>query len=647
MIRIAQQVSRAIRILRGNRDESARASHLVVNKDQFVNNELLQIDQAEREKCSQSTFSERKIMKTAFKRVALVAAAALAIGGISAVSANAANYSETLTVSAASSSVASGATASVVVTDSFLTDAAPLTNNTTAYLISSPAGNAVLPVFSVTQPQSDANLAANSIVVAANQTSNYIGTPSSVVTALSTLSITPVVAGTYVIKLLSSNANVASLTWTVTVAALAPITAPASTITPIPTAITGAKAQTGLPVGSVAITASNGIAAPGVGSATPAVLSATVSGPGLVSFNTFVGAGRAVSQVASNVGTLQVYADGNAGVGTITISSGTTVLGTVTAVFYGTPVKYTVAVIKPVVAVSTLSVADAISVSAVDANGAAVPSAGFGASLSLTSDATGSVSSTLSAPDTTSTGCSVTVVCYNLTTGATAGTANLSFADATNSLSAAPVAVRVSGAVPTTITFTTDAAAYPAGGVGTLTITLSDAAGPVPAGAYAVLGGAVTSSLALVTGTLPAGPVAPATTSSITVDKAGTTTVTFNAPLSDGTATITATPAASTITVVPASFTVSSGSSDAANAATDAANEATDAANAATDAANAAADSADAATQAAQDAGDKADAALAAVTALSQQVTTLLAKVAALASTLAKITAAIAKLPKK
>ena len=90
MTPIAEQVSRAIRILRGNRDESARASHLVVNKDQFVNNELLQIDQAEKEKCSQSTFSERKIMKTAFKRVALVAAAALAIGGVTAVSAQAA-----------------------------------------------------------------------------------------------------------------------------------------------------------------------------------------------------------------------------------------------------------------------------------------------------------------------------------------------------------------------------------------------------------------------------------------------------------------------------------------------------------------------------------------------------------------------------
>ena len=102
MITIAQQVSRAIRILRGNRDESARASHLVVEKDLLMTYERALLGQAEREKCSQSTFFERKIMstKTAFKRVALVAAAALAIGGISAVSAQAATigvYTPTLT----------------------------------------------------------------------------------------------------------------------------------------------------------------------------------------------------------------------------------------------------------------------------------------------------------------------------------------------------------------------------------------------------------------------------------------------------------------------------------------------------------------------------------------------------------------------
>ena len=115
MTTIAQQVSRAIRILRGNRDESARASHLVVKKDLLMTYERAFLGQAEREKCSQSTFSERKIMstKTAFKRVALVAAAALAIGGISAVSANAAATSTFTGASLTTTGTAATASATV------------------------------------------------------------------------------------------------------------------------------------------------------------------------------------------------------------------------------------------------------------------------------------------------------------------------------------------------------------------------------------------------------------------------------------------------------------------------------------------------------------------------------------------------------
>ena len=632
MIRIAQQVSRAIRILRGNRDESARASHLVVNKGQLAYNELLQVNQAEREKFFQSTFFERKTMKTAFKRVALVAAAALAIGGISAVSANATIYSESLAISAATSSISAGTTASTVITDTFLPDAGVGQATTaTAYLLSSPAGNSVLPTVSTTPAQVTANTAANSTVTGAAQVATNTAAAGSLTTVGTyTVSlVNPSVAGTYVVKIIPANANANSVTWTVTVSALAPITAASSTLTPTPSTLSAAKAAS-TAAGSIAFVAQNATA-----NAPAATVSATVSGPGLVSFtNSYAASGRAISQaVASNTGTIYVFADGTAGVGTITISSGTTVLGTETVTFFGTPAKIVVTDLKPTVVVSGTPT-DVYTVSEFDANGAAVPVTGFG-TLAVSSDATGSVTNTLSAPDTATAayGCSTTVVCYGVTAGATAGTANLTISDSTNTLTAAPIAVRASSGVPTTVTFTTDAASYPAGGVGTLTITLADAAGPVPAGTYTVLTGQATSSLALVTGTLPgvAGP------GNIVVGDAGTDVITFNAPLSDGSVTVGGTAASTSVTVTPATFTVSSGASDAANAATDAANEATDAANAATDAANAAADSADAATQAAQDAGDKADAALAAVTALSQQVTTLLAKVAALAATIAKI----------
>ena len=81
----------------------------------------------------------------------------------------------------------------------------------------------------------------------------------------------------------------------------------------------------------------------------------------------------------------------------------------------------------------------------------------------------------------------------------------------------------------------------------------------------------------------------------------------------------------------------------AANAASDAASEAIDAANAATDAANLAAEAADAATVAAEEARDAADAATAAVEALATEFATLTAGIKAQITTLANVVAKIAK----
>jgi len=80
---LRQQVSNAIRILRWDRDVSARASHLVVKKDPLITHESVILGQAGSGNVSGSTFSERKIMstKTSFKRIAAVAAVALTLGG--------------------------------------------------------------------------------------------------------------------------------------------------------------------------------------------------------------------------------------------------------------------------------------------------------------------------------------------------------------------------------------------------------------------------------------------------------------------------------------------------------------------------------------------------------------------------------------
>jgi hypothetical protein len=87
-----KQVSAAVRILQQKRDASARATHLMVKNDSLITYEKEFPGQAAVKKFFAATFLERKKMstKTITKRIALVAVAALTLGGFSAVSANAA-----------------------------------------------------------------------------------------------------------------------------------------------------------------------------------------------------------------------------------------------------------------------------------------------------------------------------------------------------------------------------------------------------------------------------------------------------------------------------------------------------------------------------------------------------------------------------
>jgi len=663
MIRIAQQVSRAIRILRGNRDESARASHLMVNKDRFAYNELLQVNQAEREKFFQSTFFERKIMstKTAFKRLALVAAAALAIGGVSAVSANAAGTNDYNIAATAITALQSAAGAGSAATVSQIAGAAN-------YVGLTAAANAVYTVVTggtIVGGTTTASVAAGGALNIATPTvgtitvTNYIITNgAAATTATSTITITVVasIPGTVYASstVLGASGNTAPTTaldaaFSVTAAAVLPAGVVANWT------LTEADAS-GNTLGAgyakaLAVSASIG---------TLATATAGLTAAGGYLSGTPTGVGSAAFTLSNN---------GQAGVSTVTVSVNGVTVKTYTVTFSGTAVKVVLTGINPVIAVGTAAAeltagitanTEALEVQEFDAAGNVVAVTPGNLTITPASTSIATVASTSQSNLDTlghiqgGTVLSSTVTGVSLT-GVAAGSTTFTVTDNALSLTSAPVTVRVSSATPTSVVLTTDASAYSAGGLGTLTTTVSDAAGTVPAGVYAVFAAQAASTYALTvgTGSLPGGAVAAVVAGaagsgtlaaaavpagSVQVDDAGVVTDSFNAPISDATGvSITATAAATTITVTPATFDVTSGASDAANAATDAANEATDAANAATDAANAAADSADAATQAAQDAGDKADAALAAVTALSQQVTTLLAKVAALAATIAKI----------
>ena len=599
-------------------------------------------------------------MKTAFKRVALVAAAALAIGGVSAVSAQA-GTAPTLAGSASSSTA-------TLVTGTYTAETI-VTGSADKYYTITSTGVGVVNYPSSVSGNSLSASATGEIFSAgtgAIGTANFNGTDSLVVSVYSTT------AGSQVVTLKGDSS--AAITLTITWGA-APVVSAANSLVVANNAaslggtlkITTATADT-----SIIATPTYGVVAGGAfvklldnsaspGNVTADKITATVSGPGFVKItgqafhtdaattatelqaDTFTSFGKSVTTAAAGQYALvELAGDSTTGVATVTVSDSTAgvTLGTFTVTFYGTAAKFVATNTAKIYAPTTAPAFPAtqtITVVATDASGNIVP----GATIYATS-ATTTVAAITASAVTDPTGTATFTV-----TGAAAGTSVITFANAPSSPTLTITdTITVGNSSISKVVFAFDAASYAAGAPVSFTITATDSSGnPVADGTYAAVFTAVPVESAQF------GGAALTTTPKFSN---GVATYALYAPLADATVSISATTVsgapvatAGQAVVVTGTTAVVSASSDAANAATDAANEALDAANAATDAAIAAGESADAATTAATDAGDKADAALAAVTALSQQVTTVLAKVAALASTLAKITAAIAKLPKK
>jgi len=691
MIRIAQQVSRAIRILRGNRDESARASHLVVSKERFAYNELLQVNQAETEKYSLSTFFERKTMstKTAFKRVALVAAAALAIGGFSAVSANASTSGQAAPTFPASASAVTGTYTTVTLTAG---------TNDKYYTITSSGVGTVLYPSAPTSPDTTGLIAGASEVWYAGATpgaTTFNATGNDVLT----FSVYSAVAGSQTISITgnSTAVNTTTITWgAASTLAAANSFVVANNATDVVETTVGTNAGTlkALSAAADTISATGSPTATLVGGAlvglynnasTPAAwtsdkISASVAGPGTVTISNVTptgdiktagstvalsgttSAGRSVTTGSAGAYALvKLYSDGTTGSTTVTVTDSTlgVVIGTFTATAYSNTIAKLTATVNNNVPLSIpagFTTADGegfagangtantapVSVVAADSLGNAIPNQAAEIAVSSGTTTVATVAATPSWD-------SVNSFYYPVITPVSAGTTVLTFTDVATGAVVATATVTVNTAVVASLKATTDASTYDPGTKVVYTLTAADAAGnPVADGKYtALLSTAPTSNVGL-QGALPAADVT--FTGGVANYTVYAPLATANVAVAGGVISSTAATVASALqggTLAEADFATTGSSDNAANAATDAANEATDAANAATDAANAAADSADAATQAAQDAGDKADAALAAVTALSQQVTTLLAKVAAVSAALAKISAAIAKLPKK
>jgi hypothetical protein len=336
-----------------------------------------------------------------------------------------------------------------------------------------------------------------------------------------------------------------------------------------------------------------------------------------------------VSSSALSVGGkayVSVFANGIPGPAQIriTLSDGTT-LATETVTFASTVVATLEAtVVKKYV--SSSSGTGAMTVVAKDAAGNVIN----GAVITATSGTTTAITAT-TASATTSAG--KATFDLNAASGTAAGASVITFKSGTASTTAT---ITAAGVLATVLTITPSADTANAGDKITYTMTVADANGPLADGDYVAkfVSAPVTSN----------GAAGAFATDTITVKDgvatseiflpfvAGNYTSTWTLKGTAGTATadLSAALAGSKITstVVVANPGV--------DAATDAANEATDAANAATDAALAAAEAADAATSAAQEASD-------AVAALSESVTKLIAGLQSQIKSLAAVVAKIAK----
>ena len=635
---LRNQVSKAIRILSWDRDVSARASHLV---DYYV-------IQAEFENVSKST-TERKTMssKTSFKRIALVAVAALAFGGISAVSSQAAGFSDSLTLTNATSTTVAGTAVTDTLTASFIGGARYDTFTATVSIISVPAlsttGGTLADLsrtaFAAT---SDSGTVSGKVLTVTNSLSSAGRSTGSAV-----ISFTPDVAGTYVLKVtpVLGNATAAStaLTWTVTANAVtynhsvavistsdlstdtANTTEDASS-----TALTAAASATAAtPVAKISLSqwqsTTAGDTKTALGASNGLSMLFTVSGAGSLgsthdastrSTSVSVDAATADSAVAF------LFPNGASGIATVTASVGGVVVATKTFSFYGVVAGYKLGTSsKTYTGVGETSTNR---VYGLDALGVTQKPGTFYAFSSDTTVATVAVNAAAGTDYET-----VTV------TGVKTGTATITIGNkstlATSTFTKSyDVSVTKTDVANATVKFDQDS--YAPGATITIYVTATNVDGkPTADGTRTIFAASsgLVSNVSLTAATFGVDTLTVAL-------KGGVGSFTATAP-SYGSVNVQGTLGNLAATAINETATVINAAVDAANAAIDAAQEATDAANAAYDAANNAMDSADAATAAAQDASDNASAALAAVTSLSATVAKLVKSVAAIAAALAKV----------
>jgi hypothetical protein len=469
--------------------------------------------------------------KTTFKRIALVTVAALGFGVMSVVPSTATINADSLTLSAATATQTTAETATAtgaVVTLSFLGTALVDSASVTASLVSGPAGSTALPFLSITETTSalvDSATAGAKVVggIINPNTAAAVwarGTADAAVSASAKFRVfvgndsltAPAKAGTYVVKLTPATIGLSGAlqgataqTLTITVTAAAALDTVITTATSI---ITAGTVESG--TADAIVTASRSLAAStpnafanakanikitpknaagttvGVTNATNPgeSMTAVLTGPGSLGtgvWGTGDAIGRAISVKAGNF--VYVYADGNSGEATITISSAAgVVLATEKITFFGAATSITTAVETAVLnptAVASGANADALAVTVKDAAGVVVSNLNSG--LYVTSETTTIVSQSYANSCTFDT---TDQVYYCTLTGVAAGKTKItvgtksSATDATvGAINATAVEVRVGTQTAASVKVTTDKTSYAPGEKATLTVQLLDADG--------------------------------------------------------------------------------------------------------------------------------------------------------------------------
>jgi len=489
-----------------------------------------------------------------FKKIALGLAAAMSFGVLSALPTHATVIAPTLTIDSATDSILVGETATAVVSLSYISETSADTATVLSAMFAQPStANKSATLTLLETNTATVVIAGDSLTANVNSTVNTTG----YVTAKFTVTLAaPTVAGTYEARIITTRPSTGpSVIWTITVGAGDTVPS-ASTTTSIlnrgevitATADDSVFAPKAAATDAAAVIV---IAQKNAASRTTSEsLLATVTGSGSVGYGTNATTmsvlGRSVVIPSGNY--IGVFADGTAGVGTITITTLTgTVLATEKVTFYGDIATIEATAVKSVIAVGANTTT--IKAVAKDASGVTV---GAGTLYAYSSDVT-TVSDSATATTIVNGEAVFTI------TGVKTGGAAITVKSGT--IASAPVSTRVEAAAAT-VKISFDKATYLPGEAATVKVQVLDAVGlPVSGKTHSALfaTGGITSTYAFGSGS------DALTATSVTTDTDTAKSYKVYMPLTENTVTLSATggtslPLAGQVAVT-ASATVSNSSS--------------------------------------------------------------------------------------